>query len=812
MFNPLPSGYHAAPMPVRSDVAAESALQTDFSALFARMRAGAVQGPVPGVVPLTDGPAARPEEGRAEQALSADDEGAWPGGEMADSEEEPGPVALRPVPFGKTGAASALMPSDAPGLPRPSARALPDALPGDGGVGGAGPGALEWPISSHLPVAREALPAKPAVRSTERGAQAPMEGDARRATLESVASAPSHGPPYAPLPVLVPRAIAAPVAETSGGPMTGQGGDEARVVSAPVPKVMPDPVGMPGGEVRPDQAARREIGPAAHVGGGRGDDPGPVMRHHALPAVPAHLEGAPALPGRADVPLGVASVSPVPRGAQAEGGLPLRPAAANLPGVAAHAKLRVSDARPIRQEMAMDAGARAVQPERALPHIAFGSPPEADRQAPIAREAGSFSMVRAPGGIGQPEEGGEPGLPEPRAARLVPAPVSSVAWPMRDASLPPAPNGENPRPAAISSSTEKTISRDDDAARPEPRAVRSRAVGEGRSSAVPPRAGFVTSEVSTGQPVVEGARFEAFSAMRQGKGREAVPPAGAEASARNTWPVSRIEGSYADRPAPWRELDLPGGGLARMAALPPERSDALPRPDRAAVVEPTQARAPALAATPPGDVRPWPVKPVPDVTARPAMQAAPIMAPSPAPDPRGEPPAPQASLGEAGGFEAALPGPSATMAVDRAPGADPRPGPGPSSPPPVAQQLAAAITGTAEGRIEIRLDPEELGRVALQLQTDGDRISLVITAERSETSELLRRHLHELAQDFRAMGYRSVDLGFGGQNGAHDRSGGAERARSGAGAGPPLQDAEDETPAAPIPSSGPVGAGLDLRM
>ena len=188
------------------------------------------------------------------------------------------------------------------------------------------------------------------------------------------------------------------------------------------------------------------------------------------------------------------------------------------------------------------------------------------------------------------------------------------------------------------------------------------------------------------------------------------------------------------------------------------------------------------------------------------------MAPSPAPDPQGEPPAPQASLGEAGGFEAALPGPSATMAVERAPGADPRPGPGPSSPPPVAQQLAAAITGTAEGRIEIRLDPEELGRVALQLQTDGDRVSLVITAERAETSELLRRHLHELAQDFRAMGYRSVDLGFGGQNGAHDRSGGAERARSGAGAGPPLQDAEDETPAAPIPSPGPVGAGLDLRM
>ncbi|MCP1167928.1 flagellar hook-length control protein FliK [Limimaricola litoreus] len=150
--------------------------------------------------------------------------------------------------------------------------------------------------------------------------------------------------------------------------------------------------------------------------------------------------------------------------------------------------------------------------------------------------------------------------------------------------------------------------------------------------------------------------------------------------------------------------------------------------------------------------------------------------------------------------------------AERPAGLDPRAEPAQTSARPVAQQVAAAITGAAEGRVEIRLDPEELGRVALQLQTDGDKVSLVITAERAETSELLRRHLHELAQEFRAMGYRSVDLGFGGQGGAQGRDGGAPGVRADAGTEPPPQGTEAETLVGPAPSPGPSGAGLDLRM
>lgn len=130
----------------------------------------------------------------------------------------------------------------------------------------------------------------------------------------------------------------------------------------------------------------------------------------------------------------------------------------------------------------------------------------------------------------------------------------------------------------------------------------------------------------------------------------------------------------------------------------------------------------------------------------------------------------------------------------------------PTAPRPVPQQLAAAVTGAADGRVEIRLDPEELGRVVLQMQSDGDRISLTITTERAETSDLLRRHLQELAQEFRALGYRSIDLGFGGGDGARNGAGGGQATPAAL-----PTDASDEAPQS-VSEPAPGGAGLDLRL
>lgn len=130
----------------------------------------------------------------------------------------------------------------------------------------------------------------------------------------------------------------------------------------------------------------------------------------------------------------------------------------------------------------------------------------------------------------------------------------------------------------------------------------------------------------------------------------------------------------------------------------------------------------------------------------------------------------------------------------------------------VAQQMAqqtAQISALAGGRVDLRLDPEELGRVAMQIHTEGDRITLIIAAERGDTTELIRRHLQELAEELRALGYRYVSLGF-------------EDGRGGDGTPPRKEgglDHQDPLPPGEGPSAAilhlPLGAplmGLDLRL
>ncbi|WP_370160994.1 flagellar hook capping FlgD N-terminal domain-containing protein [Limimaricola soesokkakensis] len=125
----------------------------------------------------------------------------------------------------------------------------------------------------------------------------------------------------------------------------------------------------------------------------------------------------------------------------------------------------------------------------------------------------------------------------------------------------------------------------------------------------------------------------------------------------------------------------------------------------------------------------------------------------------------------------------------------------------VAQQMAqqtAQISAMAGGRVDLRLDPEELGRVAMQIHTEGDRITLIIAAERGDTTELIRRHLQELAGELRALGYRSVSLGFeGGRGGRWDAA--AERGRPGSPG--PLAAGRGAKRRNPPPSSGSAPHG-----
>ena len=83
-----------------------------------------------------------------------------------------------------------------------------------------------------------------------------------------------------------------------------------------------------------------------------------------------------------------------------------------------------------------------------------------------------------------------------------------------------------------------------------------------------------------------------------------------------------------------------------------------------------------------------------------------------------------------------------------------------------ADALVRNIGRTAE----ISLQPEELGRVRMTLSQSEQGLSLVVTLERPETLDLMRRHIDQLIQEFRKMGHDGVGFEFrqeGGKNSNH---------------------------------------------
>ena len=123
------------------------------------------------------------------------------------------------------------------------------------------------------------------------------------------------------------------------------------------------------------------------------------------------------------------------------------------------------------------------------------------------------------------------------------------------------------------------------------------------------------------------------------------------------------------------------------------------------------------------------------------------------------------------------------------------------------QQISVAIARSGPGTTDIALNPPELGRVRLTLTAQDNAIVLHIAADRPETQDLLRRHVDQLAQEFRDIGYTSLSFTFG------------DRRSAGPGAAPdPAATDLDGTGApdeAPLPSARPprlAGGGLDLRL
>jgi flagellar hook-length control protein FliK len=131
-----------------------------------------------------------------------------------------------------------------------------------------------------------------------------------------------------------------------------------------------------------------------------------------------------------------------------------------------------------------------------------------------------------------------------------------------------------------------------------------------------------------------------------------------------------------------------------------------------------------------------------------------------------------------------------------------------AGPQPVAQQIAAAVARASDGQVEVRLDPPELGRVQIRMETTDDGVRAVVLAERPETQDLLRRNADQLARDLGSAGFERVSLDFsaGGQAAARRDRAVMQFAAAGQGG-----SAETPPPDAARPRLSAAG-GLDIRL
>lgn len=131
----------------------------------------------------------------------------------------------------------------------------------------------------------------------------------------------------------------------------------------------------------------------------------------------------------------------------------------------------------------------------------------------------------------------------------------------------------------------------------------------------------------------------------------------------------------------------------------------------------------------------------------------------------------------------------------------------------VAVQLAEALITTQGSKVDIVLNPEELGRVRMVLSPSESGISVSITAERPETLELMRRHIDQLTEEFRALGYVDIGFEFSGEESDRNFDDGPNNQQTSIESEPESRPVNAQHGPESNPNTHPrVSCGLDMRL
>lgn len=127
----------------------------------------------------------------------------------------------------------------------------------------------------------------------------------------------------------------------------------------------------------------------------------------------------------------------------------------------------------------------------------------------------------------------------------------------------------------------------------------------------------------------------------------------------------------------------------------------------------------------------------------------------------------------------------------------------------IGRQMAEALQRNPDKPVEVSLNPRELGRVRMSISAAEAGITVSVLAERPETLDLMRRNIDQLAREFQAIGYESINFAFAEGNAQQDAQAGNDQNRADINLA--SDDPLPEDIVTPVQQTA-VASGLDLRL